>query len=702
MHFKEWCLSVYGISTITEGKVIDRVFLPAIPKNRPYLDILMQSYGGYITTHEGVEGLSITKESYNNVLLQLKFQFQHINQGYFDAKAFEIYINHYFARLGFNAPAQTQFRTPPNIHLRVVNESHKQYLLQNFAHMGAKKSYDPISKAESVEVSSSLLSHLLACYYRSSSAPKGSLKMLQAQKTRLEKLLQQMRKHSMSKSLDLAKNLALDYDNTGRIMDVEYCSAYALSLRTYAELHRYAMPKEDYDLFYAVAARLSAYDRDGNLLQSLKSNIIFMDYVKTDVYQKYLIEHSLPRGTPIAELPEDIRSKIYAAINQNAEDLLYGNPDSNLDGKATFSAARFLPDDKGNSDTDEVILDSGGMATHMSNFRLIKVGVLENGEQANPLEIPHHYEYFKVENNLGANCHTIDSTAKTCWGTYVTRIIPCTYSDDRGFEHMPINPYSDPGEYQKVMESTLKMLISTEHQLKFYRRNGDHTLSSRRSDPQSKEGVEWRRLFHANQVLSGIPYRKPLQYLTQNAFNPLMKQVSQVQNERGYFQEGGSCPIFSLKCLVDSILGHERTTLHLNFMQENDAGGYISALSNKIAQLDQKIKDFSPLKIIGTLDVIEHRFEAFKAYLVDQGIRNYSSIPFSVDSNKAEFILATPLLKKCWQEFAKTLSEPKVSPQVASNSNSFFALPEGHPKIKILPRIAIAAERLSTPVGSYS
>lgn len=146
------------------------------------------------------------------------------------------------------------------------------------------------------------------------------------------------------------------------------------------------------------------------------------------------------------------------------------------------------------------------MMGHSSMFRIIKVGVLANGEKipftVNPLQKPHHYEYYKVESNLGAGCH--HPNYPVCMGTYITKLEPFNFdSQTRQYTATKTDPFANPDLYQQEMEVTLQGLISTERYLLFYRPPKMGQNGERSSTPGTPEAIEWERLNLIKQQLSG-------------------------------------------------------------------------------------------------------------------------------------------------------------------------------------------------------
>ena len=74
----------------------------------------------------------------------------------------------------------------------------------------------------------------------------------------------------------------------------------------------------------------------------------------------------------------------------------------------TRKIPRFFPDSNNNSETDMILIDSGGMSTHRTITGIEKVGVNKEGNPINPPKKPHHYDFYQVEFNAGAGMDWAD------------------------------------------------------------------------------------------------------------------------------------------------------------------------------------------------------------------------------------------------------------------------------------------------------
>lgn len=601
MNFKEWCAKVYGITNFSEGKIINRVFLPARALSSIRFDPLIYQFGGYLAKNiEGKDGLILTKECFEQIIQTLRFRYSHGFRMPIDESAFQAWVDTYFESMGIDSSKKNQeYRDLPNIHIGLPDPHLEMQFMQHFQAFYPRHSIDVLTGQKTVEMPPFFLGELYRMYYQSADATihyATDPAVLQAHRSDMQDLLHRIEKEDQISLLNKAHILALDYSNNDKTLDIslglsEACSAYSFSLYSYAHLnHDNLTPYQYQSLLYA-ARMLESIDAEDKLTQGLSSDALFVESLKNFYWKsetKGGDEHHQSHGrTLIEDLPDKVRDKIQRKIKTNVFHVLYG---SSPQDEKLGSILRFIPDHQMQSDTDVLIMQGGGMAMHSANFRIIKVGMLANGQRAGLSEKPHHYEYFKVENNLGAGCHEIDYLTKTCAGTYVTKLEPFGFSRDGTPYGAPIDPYKHPVEYQKQMEETLRELITTERKLLLYRRPITGPNNEMQSPPGSKEAIEWTRLNKIKTQLSGVPYPYPVTYFAHDPSNPSVRFACGVQTQRGYMQEGGSCPIFSIKSLVTSICGSELATMHSDYLQRHDGNGHMISLQSRIKDLEMRIK----------------------------------------------------------------------------------------------------------------
>jgi hypothetical protein len=151
----------------------------------------------------------------------------------------------------------------------------------------------------------------------------------------------------------------------------------------------------------------------------------------------------------------------------------------------SYTQPRFLPDQNGRSDTDELIIHAGGMAGH-SATRVLKK---EKDKSA-----PGGYRYFYTKIDAGGGLERVDHSTKTGTGIYTTEVTPYFKTRELPNGKLAVrydsngNPQkmnqkeiealnSNPKEYQRHMEANLFALISAEREIEFYKNSGQLTVA---------------------------------------------------------------------------------------------------------------------------------------------------------------------------------------------------------------------------------
>ncbi len=566
MTFGEWSFHKFGISKITEGKAVCYKFLPI--NQNPFLanchQLLIGAYGAVAKYNQGhFIGYSLPKPAC-------------------DAFAHNMHLPSYGIKL---YEEEYNFQAP--VLIKVVN-SKKADFLARFKTYDAVEVFDPLSKESRIRLNPQVLEALFHSYY-SEQPPRQSVAQLTSEMDTFQLMQHQIMANNLSSYLDKARTLSLDYSNSSKVNCTLYeaSSAYGMSLKIFAERHKGALSNQQYMVLMHAVEMLAGYDKANNIQQGLKSDSNFVDYITARLVQNkvksdrsYKLISELPNGKYISQL-----------IIDNAHDLLHGKKNASLGKNKTFIMRRFLPDASMKSEipeTNEIVLQAGGMITHSIMVRLVKVGMLNNGTQAPKGVKPHYFNYFKVETNLGAGCHNAEWRNKTCTGTYITQLYP-TKNDHGTIVQSSVNPIQNPIEYQRQMEHTLTELIQTERELCFYRQPQSGPNGEDSSPPHSAEAHEWLRLNAKRDVLNGIPVSRRVNFLSINSNEEEIP--AWIENQTGYMQEGGSCSIFSLKQLVASIVGDELCSLHSQFLQTHNGAQHLQVISNEIAERVWKIGD---------------------------------------------------------------------------------------------------------------
>ncbi|WP_347252470.1 hypothetical protein [Legionella sp.] len=670
MYFKDWCFLSYGISLFAEGKTVNSVFIPLVPFTFINSQFVADNRG-YFLAHDNSLGVVFPKENYDNLMTRIRSEFRsafpdEVNENQSENQ-FKNYKNNYFFELGLNDELEIKYKASANIYITLANKQARPAFMVRFAHYYPQIGFDPLTSNEVIAMPPTFLEELKKRYYQSTFSEISlatDLESLKAHEVRIGQLLQAVSENALI--LNGANKLFLDYDNDLPLYltNESACSAYALSLSVFAEINHYTLSPVDYRRLQIASTRLAAYDDQQNLRQSLKSDIVFLHSLKEKFFSYVLkISDPIKGACPlITELPREYSKYLLTAIQNNTEDLLEGNSDAFLKPNAFFRAMRFFPDEQGQSDTDEIVLHGGPTRGHFSIFRIVKIGVLANGQFAGPDDKPHHFDYFKIENNLGSQSRGQNLKTKTCLGTYVTKLRPIVFSI--GGEMVPLNidPFVQPEFYQIVMKNTLRELIKTERLLSFYREPDPGFDNDDYSPVNSREAQEWTRLYRLRELLSGVPYTKPINYFIRDPIRPSIRYVYFACNQQGYIQEGGSCPIFSIKSFLDSVMGIDINSHHTNFGQQNNAQGYVCALQAALVRVQQRIREVEPLKIMGGKLDIYTWFRDFKKFLRVRGNVEGVSLEKSSEYDFCIKITDTSLKRK-WHEFFAEYQKENVCPR---------------------------------------
>lgn len=560
--FSEWCSKKFGIKNITEGKIIKKYFLPLDKHpffNQPYYHSILAKYlaSAALCVKDGKQGYVLSAWAYKNLANELAY--------------------HHVVVHG------EEYKTPAPFYVNIAPHNVQAFINQ-FAAYSPQVNYNPLAKRQEVYIPSEMLD-VLYRQYHNENKPSESISSLKTRLNNLKSMQKDIDQNKLQPYLQKAHILSLDYDNNQKVACsiFEASSSYALSLQIFAETHKSTLSNEQYLALMHAASSLAIYDKHGTLQQGLKSDSNFSHYITRRLAggRRYKPDHSLPL---ISELTNS--RQIMREIENNATILLHGRRNAPLGKGKTFDALRFLPDKDMNSETNEIILQTGGMINHSAMARIIKVGMLKDGSKAQPHQKPDYFEYYKVETNLGAGCHDAEWTYKTCEGTHITRLWP-TRSHNGVIQNFNIDPVTQPHLYQQMMEHTLFELIKAEREISFYRQPQQGPNGEGASPTGSAEAHEWTRLKDRLNRLNGTPVTHPVVFedLTQDG------QVVRctVENQRGYLQEGGSCPIFSIKQLVTSIIGHELASVHSHFLQTQNGTQHVQLVNNEIIVIERLI-----------------------------------------------------------------------------------------------------------------
>ncbi len=372
-----------------------------------------------------------------------------------------------------------------------------------------------------------------------------------------------------------------------------------MSLEIYTTLSQPYLSYLEYVGLRAAAAMLATYDDKDQITHSLSYNTgLFLNLRNNFLESTIYTESPNDKKPLLSEVTDhEIRHSL-DMIEQRNYEMLYGSAIGRPTSKHNHTP-RFIPNGFMHSETDQIVYVCGGRVDHFAIARIIKIGVTADGQYTKNSNLIHHYDYFKIENNVGSGCHQRNLIENTCSGTYITKIYPSIIQDDN-ITPCDIDPFRSPLEYQTRMTLTIERLLKTEYQIMLYRRvqtspkqNNNLTYSP----PESREAKEWQRLKTHITLLSGQPWPAPIQY---NVPNPCKLRDNfnySVANRREFMQTAGSCTALSVKSFLRSILGITLTTQHTNFLQKYNGDQQIQFLREQLALINSQIKLLEPLYI---------------------------------------------------------------------------------------------------------
>lgn len=444
--FKEWCDQELGITNFTEGKITSSIFFQALPGKKIELNDIIKQANGFLLDTPYMRGLVISVDDFQSLKINLLIfycSFVANNQ-----KRFAEWLQDYFYRLGIDLSKKYDYKEPSNIHLTFSTIEYQHSFFDQFASFHPTPSINPLTFEHTLQLPSHIISHLQQLYYQRIAHDLLSRDGVQAIRQQIQKLndLKNRIIHSnLILHLDFAHDLSRDFTNFYSHREPRYTvytiSAYALSLKVYAEVNQDNLSPNDYKQLVITSSLLAAYDESGCFKQSLITDSYFIDKLVGKLFAAYtlFLGNDLWVIPVLKELPETKRNVILTTIHQNTMNMLHGTSSAPLGDGAHFRMLRFLPDKYMRSETDELIFQGGGMSGHSAVVRIIKVGILANGLKAELYERPLYYEYYKVVDNLGVGSKEIDSFNKICTGTHVSRLFPYALVNDI-FVAQDINP----------------------------------------------------------------------------------------------------------------------------------------------------------------------------------------------------------------------------------------------------------------------
>lgn len=364
-------------------------------------------------------------------------------------------------------------------------------------------------------------------------------------------------------------------------------SSYDIILQVYKATNRDILSSEDLQrLEVAQKAILQTETRDGKTLFTggLKADANFVSYLKEEANAKRL------RGQDMREvIRQDIglqldggpRIAISTTTPQGKKSIIPNSEENALE--PSFTQPRFFPDENGQSDTDLIIMQAGGMARH-SSMRIIK-----KEKDAN---VPGGYRYFLTKVDAGGGLEEHDPATKTGTSIFTTEIIPDlklrklegtdikvvdfgASSDFPDIRTQKLNAAQletlrkNPQEYQMAMRATLFALISAEREILPYKaitQSVEHGEGT--SKAQENEANEWR--FQDNKIKA------------------LRGKKVQERCKRTQVQLSGNCSVYSILRTVEALTSTDLATDILQESKQYDGLETLRELQEAKASLTEK------------------------------------------------------------------------------------------------------------------
>lgn len=566
LNFRTWCEEKFGITDFCEGKSEEYFIFEGQQLN----ETLKKYKGIYIDDDkQNIRGVIIESVQY--------YLFKAENPN--DPLAFK----------------STRYKMPVPIYLRFNSLTNEYNFISLFENDECKPTFvwNDIHEGSATAIPHQLYAKLLDQYEKESddNLILSDVSLLESQLASLKNLLDLL--PLLEKRIKDAFFLSLDYTNENKITlrGYESPSSYALSVKLYAELYRDSLSKVDYETLMYFSHMIAKYSDNGELMQSLKTDSNFHSHFKRNlvgVHRKIEADKSY---TTLDNLPPMVANQVKTIIKKNKNALLFGNEAVPLGKNLTYRAARFLPDaNKGmSSETNEIIIHSGGMIDHLALFKIIKIGMNKDGNPSEPTKQPFYFDYYKVEFNRGAGCNDANSVFRTCNDTYVRKLCPmqligqtwhCTNTD----------PKSHPQQYQNEMKNVLSELIISHRHIELYRANVKGQNGEDYSPEGSEEAKVWTLLNKRIIQLSGTSINTPITYYHQKTSDPKSWIKMELKTQKGYLQQGGSCAIYSIKAASMGTLGYTLGAMHNTFMQTHTYQDYVNAINSKIDKIKSTLK----------------------------------------------------------------------------------------------------------------
>lgn len=256
---------------------------------------------------------------------------------------------------------------------------------------------------------------------------------------------------------------------------------------------------------------------------------------------------------------------------------------------------RFLPPD---DTTDEIILQTGGSASHSTMVRIWKIAQQVDGKT--------YYRFFRTEYNTGAGCHI--PRHNTCQGTYTSEISG-EYFNKKG---ETIKQLPTVEQYNQKMRERLAKLICAERTILMYKAptagpNGEQATQN------EHEKQRWEKERKKIREAGLISY-----YDTQQKKLVNQECYREQYSSKAIVQFSGNCTIKSQKQLVEDILRRKGdlspaeaqtlAQLHFGWAQKHGKQETTEKLAAKQQQLEIEIQQLQ--KVIADKQKAEEEAKA--------------------------------------------------------------------------------------------
>lgn len=250
----------------------------------------------------------------------------------------------------------------------------------------------------------------------------------------------------------------------------------------------------------------------------------------------------------------------------------------------SYTQPRFLPDQNGNSDTDELIIHAGGMVGH-SAMRVLK--------KEKDASAPGGYRYFYTKIDAGGGLERVDHDTKTGAGIYTTEVTPYFKTNELANGKLAViydqngNPkkmnqneiaalWANPKEYQRHMEASLFALVAAEREIVFYKNSGK--LAVAHGEPTATKAGKFDEWQFFNNKING----------TRGLEVPARTQITPIQLT-------GNCTAYSVMLTITHLAGDK---IGYDIMQSAKTYNQESAtvaLTQRQADIEQDIENINAL-----------------------------------------------------------------------------------------------------------